>query len=314
MLRVAICITTHNRRVELARTLERIAALSPAPDELRIVADGCSDGTEEFVTATAPAAILAVNQPGRGSIPSRNAMGLATRCDVFLSLDDDSYPIEADAIARIRALFEAQPQLAVAEFPQRTDERPASLDQADFGPAAFIGSYANSGAAVRTSVFRALGGYVEEFVHAYEEPDFALRCCAAGWHVRFEPALHIRHHFTGAGRDETRTHHRHARNELWSAARRCPLPWLLAVAPFRVARQFGYAWHRGWTRKEPQWWRQAAKGLPAQFAQRQPISWRKYRAWMKLVRRPHNDGDRFDRDFGPAPRPPMSARSGEAPQ
>ncbi len=302
MLRVAICITTHNRRVELARTLERIHALSPAPDELRIVADGCTDATEELVKTVAPEAVLTINQPGRGSIPSRNAMGNATTCDVFLSLDDDSYPIETDAIARIRALFEAQPFLAVAEFPQRTDERPASLDQTDFGPSMFIGSYANSGAAVRAGVFRELGGYVEEFVHAYEEPDFALRCCAAGWHVRFEPVLHIRHHFTSAERNETRTHHRHARNEFWSVLRRCPLPWMLAVAPFRVTRQFGYAWHRGWTSKEPQWWSAALTGIGPHLAKRSPIPWRKYRAWMQLVRRPHNDPAQFDRDFGPAPR------------
>ena len=73
MLRVAICITTHNRRVELARTLGRIRALSPAPDELRIVADGCTDGTAELVRSTAPEAILTIHDPARGSIPSRNA-------------------------------------------------------------------------------------------------------------------------------------------------------------------------------------------------------------------------------------------------
>lgn len=298
MLRVAICITTHNRREELARTLRALAALDPAPDELRIVADGCNDGTEELVRSLAPQAILTSNQPGRGSIPSRNAMGHATECDLFLSLDDDSYPLEPNAITRVRGLFEQQPRLAVAEFPQRTDEFPESMTATDFGSARFIGSYANSGAAVRASVFRALGGYVESFVHAYEEPDFALRCCAAGWHVRFEPVLHIRHHFTSAGRNETRTHHRHARNELWSAARRCPFPWLLAVAPFRVARQFGYGWRRGWWREEPKWWAQALAGLRGHLGERQPIAWRKYRAWMGLVRAPHNDPAKFERDFG----------------
>jgi GT2 family glycosyltransferase len=298
MLRVSICITTHNRRVELARTLERIAALSPAPDELRIVADGCSDGTEEFARTAAPHAILTVNQPGRGSVPSRNIMGNATECDVFLSLDDDSYPIESDAIARIRDLFSEQPNLAVAEFPQRTDENPASLNQMDFGGPRFVGSYANSGAAVRTSVFHALGGYVDEFFHAYEEPDFALRCCSRGWHVRFEPVLHIRHHFTGTGRDEVRMHHRHSRNELWSAARNCPFPWLIGVGLFRIARQFGYAWHRGWVRREPAWWRDAARGFAKHLRRRNPIPWAKYRAWMRLVRRPHNDLARWKRDFG----------------
>jgi GT2 family glycosyltransferase len=299
MLRVAICITTHNRRVELARTLERIGTLSPPPDELRIMADGCTDGTEELVRSIAPHSVLAVNQPRRGSIPSRNAMGRTTDCDIFLSLDDDSYPLETDAITRIRNLFEQQPKLAVAEFPQRTDERPASLEQNDFGAPRFIGSYANSGAAVRTSAFRSLGGYVEEFVHAYEEPDFALRCCATGWHVRFEPVLQIRHHFTGVGRDEVRTHHRHARNELWSVLRHCPFPHLPAVCLFRVARQFGYAWRRGWTWREPVWWVEAATGLPLHFNRRDPIPWKKYQAWMRLVRSPHNDLQRWEHDFGP---------------
>lgn len=298
MLRVAICITTHNRREDLARTLDRIAALNPAPDELRIVADGCTDGTEDLVMAAAPHAVMMRNQPGRGSVPSRNSMGYATECDVFLSLDDDSYPLDGDAIERVRNLFASQARLAVAEFPQQSDERAESLTQTDFGSPRFIASYANSGAAVRTSVFKALGGYAEEFVHAYEEPDFALRCCAAGWHARFEPAFKIRHHFTSVGRNELRMHHRHSRNELWSALRRCPMPWLLAVAPFRIVRQLGYARRRGWLLHEPQWWRLAAQGVGAELAKREPIPWKKYRAWMQLMRRPHNDSAQFDRDFG----------------
>lgn len=298
MPRVSICITSQNRRAELARTLVQLAALSPAPDELRIVADGCTDGTEELVRAVAPHAILTSNQQGKGSVASRNAMGYATECDVFLSLDDDSYPLDSDAIERVRQLFRSQPRLAIAEFPQRTDEDPESLHATGLGTQRFIASYANSGAAIRTSVFRMLGGYAPEFEHAYEEPDFALRCCAAGWHARFEPILEIRHHYTSAGRNETRVHHRHARNELWSVLRRCPLPWLAGVAAFRIARQFGYAFHRGWARQEPLWWRMALKGAGAQWTKRQPIPWRKYSAWMRLMRHPHNDPERFDRDFG----------------
>lgn len=298
MLRVAICITTHNRRVELERTLAHIATLSPPPDELLVVADGCTDGTADFLREKHPRARLTEHTPGRGSIPSRNAMGRATDCDIFLSLDDDSYPIEPDAIARIRLLFENNPHLAVAEFPQRTDERPASLTQTDFGPARYIGSYANSGAAVRRAAFLQLGGYVDPFVHAYEEPDFALRCCAAGWQVRFEPALHIRHHFTSAQRDECRTHQRHARNEWWSVWLRCPLPAAILIAKFRALRQLGYAWKRGWLLREPAWWFRAIAGLPAIWKMRAPLPWRTYRAWMQLIRTPHSDPAKWAHDFG----------------
>ena len=68
-LRVAICITTHNRRAELERTLAQIAALTPPPDELLIVADGCNDGTADFVRERRPDARLIIHEQGRGSIP-----------------------------------------------------------------------------------------------------------------------------------------------------------------------------------------------------------------------------------------------------
>ena len=287
-LRVAICITTYHRRVELERTLAQIAALSPQPEEILLVADGCSDGTAEFVRERHPGVRLIVHEQSCGSIPSRNEMATATSCDIFLSLDDDSYPLERDAIGRIRELFEMNPRLAVAEFPQRTDERADSLTATDFGPARFIGSFANSGAAVRRAVFAKLGGYPDFFVHAYEEPDFALRCVSAGWQVRFEPGITIRHHFTNLQRNEIRTHHRHARNEIWSAFLRCPMPQLLAVVPFRAWRQFGYAWKRGvaWVVREPAWWLQCLAGLGRCLKERRPLPWARYRAWMELIRHP----------------------------
>ena len=44
-LTVGICIATHNRRDDLARTLAALARLTPAPDEILVTADGCTDGT-----------------------------------------------------------------------------------------------------------------------------------------------------------------------------------------------------------------------------------------------------------------------------
>ncbi len=296
---VAVCITTRNRRVELERTLAQLARLVPAPDEIFIVADGCTDGTATLVRAACPQARLIEHATGAGSVASRDEMARATACDILLSLDDDSYPIEQDAIAQIGALFEKNDRLAVAEFPQRTDERPQSLCQTDFGPAQFVGFYANSGAAIRRSAFVEVGGYFAPFFHMYEEPDFALCCVAAGWQVRRELCVTIRHHWTAAERSEQRNHHRHARNELWSALLRCPLPWLALVASFRIARQFYYATTRGldWVLHEPVWWWQCLRGLGPCVKHRAPLPWRTYRAWMQLIRAPHDDAAKWERDF-----------------
>ena len=299
-LTVGICIATRNRCEDLARTLGVLARLAPAPDEIIVTADGCTDGTAELLRGSHPGVRLIVHDEAHGSIPSRNEMAAACACDVFVSLDDDSYPLETDFIARVRALFAARPRLAVAAFPQRTDEFPATLTTTDFGPEEFTGSFANSGAAIRRTAFEELGGYPEFFFHAYEEPDFALRCVCAGWQVRHEPSLTIRHHFAGAQRNELRTHQRHARNELWSVLLRCPAPQLFAVALFRAARQFGYAWSRGlgWALREPRWWLAALAGVPRCLAARRPLPWRRYLAWMRLVRAPIRDAAKWTAIFG----------------
>ena len=297
---ISVCIATRNRREELARTLHELARLDPAPAEIIVLADGCTDGTTKLVAQKFPVTRLLEHAEARGSVPSRNEMATVCRTELFLSLDDDSYPIENDFIARVARLFGESPRLAVASFPQRTDESPESLTQSGFGASHFAGTFVNSGAVIRRSVFTTLGGYPDAFCHAYEEPDFALRCVAAGWQVRHETSVAIRHHFTAAQRNELRTHHRHARNELWSVLLRCPAPQLFAVAAFRVARQAGYARRRGlsWLVREPAWWCDCLRGVAARLGERQPLPWRKYRAWMELVRRPIHSTDEWVAKFG----------------
>ena len=304
-LTCTVVIATHDRKDDLRRTLLALEALRPQPCEVIVCADGCGDGTPEFVRTNHPGCRLIVNETARGSIASRDRMIRESSGDVVLSLDDDSHPLEADFFEVVSELFSRNPRLAVATFAQRSDEFPESLDAVDFGPAAFTGSYTSSGAAIRREAFVELGGYPVHFGHAYEEPDFGLRAVNAGWQVKFETALTVRHHYTKARRNELRTHQFHARNELWSVAMRCPAPQLFAVAVFRALRQFGYAWKRGWgwVLREPLWWAAFLTGLPRCLAERRPLPWRRYRAWMDLLRRPIISEEEWLRKFGSTPHP-----------
>lgn len=287
-MKCGVIITTRNRKEDLHRTCAVLAAMQPPPDEVIICADGCTDGTVEFVREAHPGFRLLINDTACGSIASRDKMMRASDCDLLLSLDDDSYPMEIDFFAKLPGLFVRRPQLAVAAFPQHSDEFPETLTLVDFGPPQFVGSFSNAGAAIRRSVFLELGGYPAYFRHAYEEPDFALRCVAAGFEVRFEPSLHIRHHFTAVQRNEMRVHQSHARNELWSVLMRCPFPHLIPVIGFRLCRQFAYACKRGWrwALAEPRWWIACLAGVFRATAQRKPLPWAVYRNWMRLVRSP----------------------------
>jgi GT2 family glycosyltransferase len=277
-------IATRDRVEELRRTLQILTNLEPAPDEILITADGCTDGTEAFIKSALPNAKLIVNEQMQGSVGSRDRMMREAQGDLVLALDDDSYIEQLDCIARIVPLFEEQPKLAVLHFPQRTDEYPQTLTQTNFGSERLTRSFANSGAVLRRSTYLQLPGFESRFFHMYEEPDYALQCVAAGYDVLFSPIITIRHHYSGHARDEIGIHHRHARNELWSTLMRCPFPFAVGIACWRVFSQFRYACKRGWSWmiREPAWWWQALAGLPYCLRKRRPVPWADYKRWFRL--------------------------------
>jgi GT2 family glycosyltransferase len=278
-------ITTRNRLNELRRTIHILEKLDPAPDEILITADGCTDGTAEFVRAASPNVRVIVNEPAIGSVASRDRMMCEAKGDLVLALDDDSYPEQTDCVERIVPLFQKRAKLAVLHFPQRTDEYPRTLHQAKVATEEHLTrSFANSGAVLRRSAYMRLPGFDQRFYHMYEEPDYALQSVAAGYEVLFSPVVTIRHHYSGGGRDEISIHHRHARNELWSTLMRCPLPFVLGMLAWRVFSQFRYACRRGWSWvvREPRWWVQALLGVPYAVRNRKPVSWKAYKRWLSL--------------------------------
>ena len=281
---LSIMITTRNRVQDLKVTLPVLNNLHPAPDEILITADGSTDGTIAFVKSEFPNAKLIVNDRGRGSVASRDGMMREARGDLVLALDDDSYPEQSDCIARIVPLFEQRPELAVLHFPQRTDEYPETLTQTNFGSEHLTRSFANSGAVLRRATYLQLPGFESRFFHMYEEPDYALQCVAAGYEVLFSPVITIRHHYSGQARDEIPIHQRHARNEFWSTVMRCPFPFAVGIAAWRVSSQFRYACKRGWSWVvgEPLWWARALAGIPYCLRRRRPVSWAGYKRWLAL--------------------------------
>ena len=284
-MRVSVIITTSNRLGDLRRTIQMLGKLDPAPHEILITADGCTDGTVEFVTSALPNVKLIVNQPAIGSVASRDHMMREAKGDLVLALDDDSYPEQSDSLERIVPFFQKRAELAVLHFPQHTDEYPETLVLTKFGPEERLTrSFANSGAVLRRSSYLRLPGFEPWFYHMYEEPDYALQCVGAGYDVLFSPRVTIRHHYSSRARDEIRIHHRHARNELWSTLMRCPLPLALGMLGWRVISQFRYACARGWRWivREPAWWFQALLGVPYAIRKRKPVSREAYKRWLRL--------------------------------
>ena len=302
-MKISVMITTRNRCPELERTLGILRQMSPPPDEMIITADGCEDGTVDMVQNHFPQCRLIVNSPGQGSVPSRHRMLHEATGDLVLSLDDDSYPVSRDFFARLPALFEEHPEAAVITFPELRDGDifwPAS--KSSDSPGHYVPAYPNGAAAMRRDVYLQTRGFPGFFIHAYEEPDYALQCISHGMAVWFEPSLVIRHHYSPINRDQLHTHHFNARNELWSVWMRCPWPWLPVVSLYRILRQFCYASSQGWRWliQEPRWWWAACKGIGMCGKERQPIPWNFYYGWMIMARHPIHQREAWMRRFRPS--------------
>lgn len=282
-LRCAVMITTHNRLEDLKRTCYQLKKLDPSPDEWLFTADGCSDGTEEWLRTEFAEATVVVNSPGAGSVPSRDRMIRAANSDLILSLDDDSYPLEVNAIHVLKEFFRGHEDVALASLPQRTDEYPETHGQEDFGELRPVGSYSSCAACIRRRAYLETDGYAHCFGHMYEEPDFALQAMAAGWKILWLPEVIIRHHYSPVGRYELAIHHRHSRNEVWSVLMRCPWPWMPLVIVGKAASQARYAARRGptWLMQEPTWWAAALRGARKALRYRKPIRWADYRNWIR---------------------------------
>lgn len=282
-LKTTIMITTRNRLNDLKKTCEVLNFLDPAPDEVLITADGCTDATANYIRENYPYFKLIVNETGKGSVASRAIMMQQATGDLVLALDDDSYPEQSNCLDILISIFEEYSRLAISTFPQRTDEYPETLTQSDFGSEKSVRTFANSGACLRVSTYRSLPGFEPMFFHMYEEPDYAIQCIANGWEVRFFPEITIRHHFSSVSRNEIRNHHLHARNEFWSVIMRCPAPYLFPLALYRMFSQARYALGRGpqWFFQEPKWWWQAFIKLPQALKHRAPLPWDGYWSWLQ---------------------------------
>lgn len=281
---IAISIVSHNRAEELERTLKAIQLLKPSADELWIALDGCTDNSRSVVKTLAPDAIV-LKTDQLGSIPNRHRILTESQCDYVLSLDDDSYPMEHNALEIITEILDTDSDIGILTFPQISDEFPDQHNNSS-DQSFLVGSFANSGAVIRTSSYRTTSGYPVFFGHAYEEPDLCLQMIHKGQKSVMTHRLNIRHHYSTIERNERRTHCFHARNEFLSTILRAPMGHLPFALLRTILSQGRYALKRGWLYTEFQWWLSAIKRIPTAMSQRSAVRSSAYRQWRMRLHEP----------------------------
>jgi len=268
--------------------------------EILVVFDGCTDGSNKVVAGQFPEVVIVENSRKLGSVPSRDIAFRMARGDLIISLDDDSYPLQQDFVARVSELAVTHPEAGLFAFREVRSGWPTyEVLQERERVGHYVSSYANCAGAIRRALYGTCISYPRIFGHMYEEPDSCLQAYSAGFGVWYEPSIAVFHHASPIERNAIGRHHLNARNELWSVILRCPLPHCLWVAPYRIVRQFIYAASNGWdwVRVEHRWWASAAGGIGECLKKRETARWKIYWNWMRLTRKPAFTHDEMAKRF-----------------
>ena len=136
--------------------------------------------------------------------------------------------------------------------------------------------------AIRRAVLEEVGPLPEEFFYAHEETDLAWRALDAGWRIRYDADAQMYHPTTSPGRHATYLRF-NARNRVWLARRRLPVPLALAYLAVWIGLTVARIRGRDALRA---WFAGFVEGVRTPCGERRPMRWRTALLMARLGRPP----------------------------
>jgi GT2 family glycosyltransferase len=189
-----------------------------------------------------PEGARGVHVPVDEGIPAgRNAGVPHVAGELLFFLDDDASLRDDDALARVAALFDADPALGLVQLEVAPRDGGAPLR--DWVPRLRVGDRSRAGditvvwegaVAARRSVFEAVGGWPADFRFVHEGIDLGWKVLDAGSRVFYAGGIVALHPVTGLP-PHGYSFYFGARNRVWLARRHLPVPLaVLYVANFAL--------------------------------------------------------------------------------
>lgn len=195
---VAVVIPTYNRGSAVVSVLEKVLACDPQPTEIWVHIDQNDGVLERYLMERFPGIHILTSTGRLGPGGGRHRCLLACGVPYAVSLDDDSWPVDADFFAAIEPLFSNYPKAAVfgASIWHRSEAEMRRSNVVRRGA-----SYVGCGHAMRVAAYRGLRGYLARpMAYAIEESDVGLQLFVRGWQVFSASELRVFH-------DTDRAHH-----------------------------------------------------------------------------------------------------------
>lgn len=216
-----------------------------------------------------------------GQSVARSCAFAACETEFILSIDDDSWPMDADYADTIRKAFAGEPRaafLAASVYDKTHPEGAAPAGSEPYRVRNFVGC----GFAVRTRVFLELGGFRTFFQYGGEELEIALRAHARGWEIHFLPSLRVYHDRTPVNRDEFEMIRSGFGNNLSACLLNEPA-WICGLHLVRLTfKGFAHALKRGHWKAPLVAWREFLARVPRLLKARQALPSSAVLSWHKL--------------------------------
>jgi GT2 family glycosyltransferase len=221
---VTLGIVSHDRQVEVTTAVASAAGMAFV--DIVVVDSGSSPPLDPI-----PGTTHVRFDENIGASGGRNAIVEHATGDIVFFLDDDAVLLPG-ALERVRAAFAADAGVgAVATHlvrPDGVDERieqpfrpgtPLPTEDAD------CGYFITAGSAIRTDVYRAVGGSDARMRYGGDDIELAMRVQQAGHRIRWLADARVEHRPSTAGRMTSAVRAgSHVRARIWLARSFLPLP------------------------------------------------------------------------------------------
>jgi GT2 family glycosyltransferase len=278
---VAIGITTKDRWDDLSVTLDTLRQNGLHRLETIVIDDGSTKPMPYTFRDRFDWVRFERSESSQGYIVQRNRLAQLLTAEVYLSLDDDSYPVPSAHLDQAAAWLMEQQDAAALTFPIRTTFDEMTSCQPDGCRPYPVRHYIGCAHMVKRRLFLHLRGYTEALGHYCEETDFALKAWKHGFKVYKYPSVVVIHTQSAIGRNADNANRLLTRNLIWVSAWRSPLMFLIIELLFRVLRMFRLKTHRLHWQAVLRGYFEALAGLPRVAQFRDPVSLRRYLAWLR---------------------------------